>query len=254
MAPEKVQMQLLGFRPPLQMGGGADVQFRIPTCSQAALVQIQHATQVGVPPATNQQHRLPHQGVRWVMPDPGVGLGWGLPQPSTGHAVRVNSAQKRQAVAAVAVVLQAAADVLPGLLVTFALALQCRQLQAPSQPEVPPVGSAFAAPVVTFIQTRHRGSKTIGERAARLGKQLREALIREAVNTNAAVAFRQAANPGQGGIGVGRFLTESVEPASGLTLTAHVLHHHHKPLFSPPARVGIGDGGGDGAPVGLTHQ
>ena len=78
-------------------------------------------------------------------------------------------AQQLQAIAAVAVLLQAAADLAPGLPIVSALGLQGRELQTPAQAKVPPVGPAFTAPVLALIQSCHRWGQAVRGRRLSVG-------------------------------------------------------------------------------------
>ena len=110
---------------------------------------------MGVPPAAQQQHRLTKPGRRGGVVTPAAGIAWILGQPAVHHPVGVVLSQQLQTIPEVAAVLEGASDRLPCRGLPSPLGLECSQLQSPAQAQMPPVGSAFAAPVPPFIQAGH---------------------------------------------------------------------------------------------------
>ena len=58
MAAKKGQLQFIDAAPPIEMGPGTDAQQGLATGGQGAAPEFQHAPQMGVVPAADQQHRL----------------------------------------------------------------------------------------------------------------------------------------------------------------------------------------------------
>ncbi len=164
------------------------------------------------------------------------------------------SLQKPDSFAEIAAIHQSAVDLVPADWIVAALGLQGCKLQAPAKAEVPPVSTAFATPMLLFIQTAHGWSEAIRSWAIRWCEQLGQPLIGQSIHANAAVAFRPLAEPSDGRGGVSSFLAEPLKRSVRTALSAHVLDDDCEPLVSPPQRVGEGHSGGNGPSVGLSHQ
>ena len=50
---EKIQQKLIGFWPPLQMGGGADMKLRIAATGSSRFEKVEETSQMGIPPAAD---------------------------------------------------------------------------------------------------------------------------------------------------------------------------------------------------------
>ena len=239
---EELKHQLLGFRPPLQMGGRPDVQGGLPAGRLAAMPEVQQTHQMRIPPSTDQQHRPLEPALRGVMNRPLLIVAGVVVQPAPGHAFGVMALQQGWSVPQIAVVFKASADLQPGRCISASLGLEGRQLQPPSQAEVPPVGTAFTTPMASFVQAGHRRSGAL-RRWGRLScGELGQALIRKPVDPQASIAFRQLPHPGMGGGGVGCFLTKPPETSLRLALSSDVLNDHQEAMGRPPTGVGVGHG------------
>ena len=89
---------------------------------------------------------------------------------------------------------------------------------------MPPVGTAFAAPVMALIQPTHGRCHAIGRGTVFRGKQLGQPLVRKAIETDPTIAVWVVPNPIQGCGCVFGFLTESLKNSPRVSLPAHVLH------------------------------
>ena len=188
------------------------------------------------------------------MAQPQLGAGGVALQPTQSHARGVVAAQQLQPLLQEGAAAEAAADGPPGAFVAAAPAALGRQLQPPGQPQGPPGGAAAAGPMPPFIEAAQGRGQGVGE-LVRVGQQqLGQPLIGEAVAADAAVAPGLLTHPRQGPGTILRLLGEAAELAAGITAAAHVLHHHGVAVACVPMGVGVGDRGGDGAPIGLAHQ
>ncbi len=86
------------------------------------------------------------------------------------------------------------------------------------------------------------------------GEELGHALVGEAVHADPAVGFGAGAEPGDGLGAVAGFVAEGVEVAFGVAAAADVLDDDVVAVAGEPDGVGVDDGGGDVAAVGLAHQ
>ena len=86
---EELKHQLLGFRPPLQMGGGSDVQFGVAAAGSGRLEKVEETPQMRIPPAADQQHGFLEPGLRWAMENPALVLICRLSQPAQSHSLGV---------------------------------------------------------------------------------------------------------------------------------------------------------------------
>ena len=86
---EKIQQKLGRCRPPLQMGGGADVQFGVAAVGSGRLEKVEEPPQMGIPPAADQQHGFLEPGLRWAMENPALVLICRLSQPAQSHSLGV---------------------------------------------------------------------------------------------------------------------------------------------------------------------
>ena len=153
---EELQHELLGLRPPLQVGRRPDVKRRLTAGDLAALPEVQQAQQMWVPPSTDQQHRTLKPALGGLMNRPLLPMLRVASQPPPGHAIGVVALQQFRSVPQIAVVFQASADLQPGRWVSASLRLKGGQLQPPTEPEMPPVSAAFTTPVAPFVQSGHR--------------------------------------------------------------------------------------------------
>ena len=67
---EKLQHQLLGFRPPLQVSGRPNVKGWLTAGDLAAMPEVQKTHQMRIPPSTDQQHRPLKPALRGAMNHP----------------------------------------------------------------------------------------------------------------------------------------------------------------------------------------
>ena len=267
MAPKKSQLALVAAAAPLQVGPGADQQFRIAAGLVRPLPQIQHPPQVGIVPAADQQQGTPQQRWGHRMDPPIAGPGRIQAEPPPSHPPRVMADQQSGTFLQKTAALQAAANLPPAGFITAAAAGGGGQLQGPGQAQAPPMGTPRTRPVETLVQAGHGGGQTIGQGIGqgivqtgwgRLlsggDQQLAEPLIRKAVAAHQPIAQRQASRPAHRRGPIDGLLAEAPELAFGITAAAHVLHHDHKAPVGIPTGVGVGDGGSDGPAVGLAHQ
>ena len=251
---EKRQLELIEATVPLQMAPGPQPQPGFTAGSACPLPEIQHAEQVGIVPAADQQHGPAPERRWWLMPAPPLSLGRIELKPRGCHAIGIQSLQQRLAVAQKIAALQAAADLPPAFVIAAALAGLGRQLQPPAKPEGPPVATTLAGPVAPLIQACHGWCQRIGQLRVAGQKQLCEPLIREAVTPHPPVAPALGSHPGEGASAIGGLLAEAAEVALGVAAAAHVLHHHGKAVLRIPLGVGEANSGCDGPPIGLAHQ
>ena len=169
---EKIQQKLVGFWPPLQMGGWADVKFWIAAPGSGRIEKVEETSQMGIPPAADQQHGFAEPGFWWAMESPAFGLICRLFQPAQGHSLGVMSLQEPFSFAEIATIDQSAVDLVPDDWIVAALGLQGCKLQAPAKAEVPPVSASFATPMLPFIQAAHGWCEAIWSWAVRWCKQL----------------------------------------------------------------------------------
>ena len=160
-----------------------------------------------------------------------------LLEPAQGHALGIVVFKHRHAFTQIAAVFKAASHLVPGLMVSPPFGLETGQLQAPTQPQMPPVGVAVATPVVPFVQAAHRRCQAIGWWALRRRQQLGQALIGEAVHPDSTIDLWPLPQPTQGVGCVVRFLGEAAEMSSRRSLAAHILNDHNKAVTAPPLRV-----------------
>ena len=108
-----------------------------------------------------------------------------------------------------------------------------------------------------MIQVAHRHPGRDALQALGLfgsGQELRDSLIRETVHSHAAVGFRARAEPGDCVGAIGAFVAKGVELAFGIAAAANVLNDDVVSMARKPNGMGVHDGGGNVAPVGLAHQ
>ena len=174
------------------------------------------------------------------MAAPGGAVSRILRQPAAGHPVGIVALQQFRPVPEIAGIFQCSTDRFPCVGIPAASRLLGGQLQTPAQVQVPPMGTALAAPVAPLIQPRHGWSQAVRGWGICGGQQLRDPLIREAVAADPSVAVRQGSDPVMGLGGVIRLLGETTEGSLGIPLAPHVLNHHQISLACPPAGVGQG--------------
>ena len=120
---EKIEQKLGRFRPPLQMGGGSDVQFGVAAAGSGRLEKVEETPQMGIPPAADQQHGFAEPSCSWTMANPALGLICRLLQPAQGHSLGVMSLQELDSLAKVATISQSALDLVPNDWIVAALGL-----------------------------------------------------------------------------------------------------------------------------------
>ena len=133
------------------MGGGANMKFRIAAFRSGRFEKVEETSQMGIPPAADQQHGFAEPGFRWAMESPPFGLICRLLQPAQRHSFGVVSLQKPDSFAELAAIHQSAVDLVPAGWIVAALGLQGCKLQAPAKAEVPPVSTTVATPMLLFI-------------------------------------------------------------------------------------------------------
>ena len=263
MAPKKSQLALVAAAAPLQVGPGADQQFRIAADPVRPLPQIQHPPQVGIVPAADQQQGTPQQRWGHRMDPPIAGPGRIQAEPPPSHAPRVMAGQQSGAFLQKTAGFQAAANLPPTSPIAAAAAGGGGQLQGPGQAQAPPMGPTRTRPVEPLVQAGHGRGQTIGQGVVHAGwgrllsggdQQLAEPLIRKAVAAHQPITQRQASRPAHRRGPIDGLLAKAPELAFGIAAAAHVLHDDHKAPVGVPTGVGVGDGGSDGPAVGLAHQ
>ena len=154
------------------MGGWADVKFWIAAPGSGCFEKVEETSQMGIPPAADQQYGFAEPGFRWAMESPAFGLICRLLQPAQRHSLRVMSLQEPYSFAEIATIHQSAMDLIPDDGIVAALGLQRCKLQAPAKAEVPPVSTSLATPMLSFIQAAHGWCEAIRGWAIRWCKQL----------------------------------------------------------------------------------
>ena len=203
MAIEELQHQPLGLRPPLQMTGRTDVQLGRATSNGAAAPQIEDSQKMRIPPAPQQQHGS-LQPWKWRgVNRPRLWTEGVLLEPAAGHPFGIVTLQQDSALPQVAAFLKAASECQPGRLIALPACLKGGQLQAPTQPEMPPVGATLAAPVPSFIQAGHGRGQAVRRRRIDRCQKLGQALIGEAIAAKTSIALGSCADPGMGLCSVG---------------------------------------------------
>jgi hypothetical protein len=91
---EEIQQKLVGFWPPLQMGSRSDMEFWIAPTGSGHFEKVEEASQMGIPPASDQQHGFAEPGFGWAMESPSFGLICRLLQPAQRHSLGVMSLQE----------------------------------------------------------------------------------------------------------------------------------------------------------------
>ena len=86
---EKIQQKLIGFWPPLQMGGGADMKLRIAATGSSRFEKVEESSQMGIPPAADQQQRLLQPAGFNAVSLPLLRLKGIVLKPAMGHAFGV---------------------------------------------------------------------------------------------------------------------------------------------------------------------
>ena len=104
------------------------------------------------------------------------------------------------------------------------------------------MGAPLRRPVAAFIETGHGGGQGVGQVSLLLGphadQQLAQALVREAIGADPAVAGRVAAQPAHGAPPIGRLLGEAAEASSRVPPSAYVLYRHQETVGGIPAGMG----------------
>ena len=81
------------------MGRRADVKFRIAATGSGCFEKVEETSQMGIPPAADQQHGFAEPGCCWTVANPALGLICRLLQPAQGHSLGVMSLQESDALA-----------------------------------------------------------------------------------------------------------------------------------------------------------
>ena len=247
----------------MQVAPGADAQLGGAAGGLRAVPKIQYATEVGIVPATQQQHGPAQQGVRGGVNPPAFGISRIAIQPLQGHARGVVALEQGHAFAQEAAPLEGIADRLPAFVIALPLAALGGQLQTPAQAQGPPVGTALAGPVGAFVEPGHGRGQAIGQAIAvrivpfvmdAVVEELAQALIGEAIGAHQAIAAGELAYPPNRISPIRGFLGKALEIPLGFAPAPNVLHHHQKPMLGVPVRMGIGDRRSNGPSVGLPHQ
>ena len=227
MAPQKLHLQRVDAALPVEMAPGADAQLRLTTGGQGEPVQIQDPAQLGIVPASEQQHRALQQGLGHRVAPPELRALRIAAQPAETHAGRIVTFQQRQAIAQVGAAFKAATDLQPSGWILPPPTAFGRQLQGPAEAQAPPVGSSLAGPVQPLIQSAQRRHQAVGQTGAiAIVQQLAQSLIGKAVGAHLAVTAWQVAGPAHRRSAIGTFLAEAAERTAGVAAAAHVLHHH----------------------------
>ena len=163
---EEGQLHGVGAARPVQVAPGADAQLGGPAGGLRAVPEIQHAAEVGIVPATQQQHGPAQEGGRGCVNPPPLWICRIAVQPLQGHARGVVALEQGHAFAQEAAPLEGIADRLPAFGIAIPLAALGGQLQAPTQAQGPPVGSALAGPVGAFVEPCHGRRQAIGQAIA----------------------------------------------------------------------------------------
>ena len=133
--------------------------------------------------------------------------------------------------------------------------VRLQQLQSPAQSGREPQRPLVIEPAVIQVARRHPRRDAL-QALGLFGRsqELSHPLIREPVHSDAAVGFGPRAQPCDGIGAVGAFIAKRIKIAFGIAAAANILNHDVVSVARKPNWMGVHDGGGNVASVGLAHQ